>query len=266
MSMTENNPQTESNLIRIALGVEYDGTRYKGWQIQDHAPSVQASLNAAVSQVAAEAVKCVAAGRTDSGVHASGQVVHFDSNAERDAREWLLGINSHLDDDINILWVKRVPGDFHARYSAVGRTYRYVILNRPVRSALARSRAWWIRHPLDTDAMAQAARKLVGEHDFSSFRAAECQSRSPVRELRRIDVTRRGDWIALECEANAFLHHMVRNIVGSLVKIGRGEERPEWIETVLRARDRTVAGVTAPPVGLTLIRIVYPPEFDITQA
>jgi tRNA pseudouridine38-40 synthase len=248
---------------RFALGLEYDGSAYKGWQIQNHAPSIQASLNLAVSAVADEAISCIGAGRTDTGVHASGQVVHFDSRARRLPRSWLLGINSNLPDDIVALWVKSVGRDFHARYSATGRIYRYVILNRPVRSALARLRAWWIHQPLNEEVMAMAAKSLIGTHDFSSFRASGCQSKTPVREMRRFDIRRAGEWITIECEANAFLHHMVRNIVGTLVTIGRGEADTGWIAALLEARDRTAAGMTAPSMGLTLTHVEYPPHFGI---
>jgi len=260
-----NNNEISREFNRVALGLEYDGTNYNGWQIQDHAPSIQGSLNQAISKVADETINCVGAGRTDSGVHASGQVLHFDTLAEREPRSWLLGINSDLDTDINVLWVKAVRPDFHARYSATGRTYRYVILNRPVRSALARTRAWWVHHELDAKAMSIAAKHLVGKHDFSSFRASGCQSKTPVREIRRFDVSRAGDWIIVECEANAFLHHMVRNIVGTLATIGRGDAQPEWIRTLLQERDRRAAGITAPPMGLKLTRVEYPPEFGIGE-
>lgn len=247
-------------LRRLALGLEYDGTNYSGWQIQSHAPSVQSSLNRALSIVADEVVECVGAGRTDSGVHAAGQVVHFDTHADRDRRSWLLGLNSNLAEDISVRWVKPVTADFHARYSARGRTYRYVILNRPVRSALSRLGAWWVRRPLDVAAMRAGAACLIGQHDFSSFRASACQAKSPVRDLRRLGIRRAGEWISVECEADAFLHHMVRNIVGTLVKVGFGEVGPEWVGTLLAERDRRLASVTAPATGLILIRVEYPPE------
>jgi len=250
-------------LQRIALGLEYDGTRYNGWQIQSHAPSIQAALSAAISSVADEAVQCVGAGRTDTGVHASGQVVHFDTTARRQSHSWLLGLNSNLPDDINVLWVKPVPDTFHARFSARARSYRYLILNRPVRSALQRHRAWWVRRPLEAAAMAAGGRLLLGSHDFEAFRASSCQSNSAVRELTGLDVRRHGEFIIVECRANAFLHHMVRNIVGSLVKVGLGEQPPAWMGELLAGRDRTVAAMTAPPHGLYFTAVRYPEEFGI---
>ncbi len=250
---------------RLALGIEYDGTNYNGWQNQSHAPSIQASLNKALSFVADEPVECIGAGRTDSGVHATGQIAHFDTRADRDPRSWVLGINSNLADDIDVLWVRSVSDDFHARYSALARTYRYAILNRPVRSALSRLGAWWVRQPLDIVTMRIAAEYLLGKHDFSSFRASACQAKSPVREVRRLEIRAFGQWVNIECEANAFLHHMVRNLVGSLVKVGRGEAKPEWIRTLLEARDRRLADITAPAAGLTLTTVKYPPEFDLDR-
>jgi tRNA pseudouridine38-40 synthase len=220
-------------------------------------------LNNAISTVADEPVACVGAGRTDTGVHASGQVCHFDTQVHRNPRSWLLGINSNLADDINVLWVKPVPEDFHARFSALARIYRYVILNRPVRSALARTAAWWVHQPLDAEAMATGAQYLLGQHDFSSFRASSCQANTPVRNIRRLEVSRVHDWIAIECEADAFLHHMVRNVVGSLVKVGRGEAAPGWMEEILAARDRRLADITAPANGLRLIAIRYPHEYAL---
>jgi tRNA pseudouridine38-40 synthase len=245
---------------RLAAGIEYDGTAYSGWQYQTHAPSVQERLNAALTSVAAASLECTGAGRTDAGVHATGQVIHFDPPVQRSMRSWLLGVNSNLPDDINLLWVRPVPNEFHARYSATARSYRYVILNRTVRSALERDRVWWKYHPLDSDRMHEAAQQLLGEHDFSSFRAAACQSRTPVRELTEITVRRDGDHIYIDCTANAFLHHMVRNIVGSLARIGQGEESIGWLGEVLEQRDRTLSGVTAPASGLMLTRVEYPAE------
>ena len=251
---------------RFALRVEYDGTSYSGWQVQSHAPSIQVALSDAISAVANESVKCIGAGRTDAGVHASGQVAHFDSRADRSLRSWLLGINSNLPDDIGVQWVAHVPEDFHARFSALSRSYRYTILNRPVRSPLARDRAWWVREPLNLDAMKIAVARLRGEHDFTSFRAASCQAHSPVRTIYALDIERRGDWVLLSCRANAFLHHMVRNIVGSLVRIGLGERDKNWLADVLAARDRRAAGMTAPPNGLSLTAVEYAESFALDTA
>ncbi|MDJ0793965.1 MAG: tRNA pseudouridine(38-40) synthase TruA [Woeseiaceae bacterium] len=252
--------------MRIALGIEYDGTSYNGWQRQKSGLGVQQRLEEALSLVANEPIDVICAGRTDTGVHASGQVVHFDTTAERSDRGWLLGANSNLPDDISVTWVHRVDDEFHARFSATGRSYRYQILNRLQRSALHRQRAWWVHQPLNEALMNEAAQRLVGEHDFSAFRAAGCQAGSAVREITRIDVTRSGDWVTLRVSANAFLMHMVRNITGTLAAIGLGEEPAEWVTTVLESANRTIGGVTAPPQGLTLVSVDYPPEFGIPSA
>ena len=249
--------------MRIAIGIEYDGTAYNGWQRQRTGLGVQACLEDALSDVADERIEVTCAGRTDTGVHASGQVGHFDTQSDRSERGWLLGANSNLPDDVNVTWVKPVADDFHARFSATARSYKYVILNRLVRSALYRRRAWWVYQPLDHQRMHEAAQILAGEHDFSSFRAAGCQASGPVREVQSISVRRDGDWIVLEVTANAFLQHMVRNITGTLVAIGSGEEQVDWITELLEQRDRTRGGVAAPPHGLTLVRVDYPDEFAI---
>ncbi len=251
---------------RIALGLEYDGSRYNGWQIQSHVPSIQDRLNYALSCVADEAVSCVGSGRTDTGVHAREQVAHFDTSAKRSSRSWLLGTNSNLPDDINVIWVQPISDEFHARFSALSRTYHYVILNQPVRSALERRRAWWVREPLDTDRMITGAKSLLGRHDFEAFRASSCQSSSAVRELHTLSASREGAFITIECRANAFLHHMVRNIVGSLVKVGLGEHEPAWMEELLAQKDRSLAAITAPPHGLYFITAEYPPEFAVPAA
>jgi tRNA pseudouridine38-40 synthase len=208
--------------------------------------------------VADEAVAVSAAGRTDAGVHAVGQVAHFDTGAVRDERAWLLGANSNLPPEVSVSWVREVPPVFDARYSAVARTYRYLILNRGARSALYHHRAWWVHGALDLGAMQAAAPLVLGEHDFSAFRAAQCQARSPMRDLQLLELERRGAFILVTCRANAFLHHMVRNLVGSLVRIGRGEEPPGWLATVLESRDRRAAGMTAAACGLYLARVHYP--------
>jgi tRNA pseudouridine38-40 synthase len=192
-------------------------------------------------------------------------VAHFDSSAQRSQRSWLLGINSNLPADINVNWVAEVPSDFHARFSARSRSYQYVIVNRAVRSALQRHRAWLVRQPLDEERMNQAAQLLVGEHDFSSFRASSCQAHSPVRTMSRLQVTRKGEYLYIDCSANAFLHHMVRNLAGSLMRVGIGEESVGWMKTILEARDRTVSGITAPAAGLTLTAVGYP-DFALPES
>lgn len=244
--------------MRIAVGIEYDGTAYSGWQRQRSGVGIQQRVEDAVAAVADECVDVVCAGRTDAGVHASGQVAHFDTSAERSERGWLLGVNSNLPDDINLTWVRPVADDFHARFSATARSYRYRILNRLVRSALERHRAWWVHQSLDADAMHEAAQALIGEHDFSAFRAAGCQASTARREVTAISVVRNGDWLTLDVTANAFLQHMVRNITGTLVRIGAGEEPVAWAGDVLAGRDRTRGGIAAPPHGLTLVRVTYP--------
>lgn len=249
--------------LRIAVGIEYDGTRYAGWQRQAVAPSVQAEIERALGSVADHPVGATCGGRTDAGVHALGQVAHFDTTALRPMRGWALGANTLLPPDIAVLWAIEVAPDFHARYSALSRTYRYIIQNRTVRPALARQRACWIHEPLDEAAMHGAAQCLVGEHDFSAFRAAECQSRTAIRRVDRIEVDRQGDRVILEVTANAFLHHMVRNIAGTLIAVGRGERPGAWVAQALASRDRRAAGITAPAAGLYLLRIEYPRHFGL---
>lgn len=253
--------------MRIALGLEYDGSHFRGWQSQQAGVrTVQDCLEEALAKVADHPVRVICAGRTDSGVHGSGQVVHFDTPAERAPRSWVLGSNANLPADICLQWAKPVPKTFHARFSALARRYRYVILNRPYRSALLRQRAAWYYRPLRVETMAEAAKQLIGEHDFTSFRGVDCQARSPVRTLGALSVERRGDLVVMEAEANAFLHHMVRNIAGVLMAIGSGERPVDWAGQVLQARDRTRGGVTAPPEGLYLLRVRYPAEFDLPAA
>jgi tRNA pseudouridine38-40 synthase len=252
--------------MRIALGIEYDGTSYNGWQRQKNGIGIQQRLEEALSVVADESIEVHCAGRTDTGVHASGQVVHFDTQAERSGRGWLLGANTNLPPDISVGWAVRVSDEFHARFSATARSYRYRILNRLQRSALHRHRAWWVHQPLDEKRMHEAAQGLIGEHDFSAFRAAGCQAKSATREVTQVSVTRRGDWLTLEISANAFLMHMVRNITGTLAAIGLGEQPVGWAAEVLESRDRTAAGVTAPAHGLKLVSVEYPDEFGIPAA
>lgn len=249
--------------MRIALGIEYDGTAYNGWQRQGAGTGVQEPVEAALSEVADETLTVVCAGRTDAGVHASGQVIHFDTVADRSDRGWLLGANTNLPDDISVRWAHRVSDDFHARFSATARSYRYRILNRLQRSALYRSRAWWVHEPLNLDAMQAASAALLGEHDFSAFRAAGCQASHARRDVTVLELRRDGDWVWLEISANAFLMHMVRNIMGTLVAVGKGEQPPGWVAEVLAGRDRKVGGITAPAHGLTLVSVRYPAEFGL---
>ncbi len=248
---------------RIAIGVEYDGTAFCGWQFQSHGRSVQGELERAFSRVADQPVALTAAGRTDAGVHALGQVAHFDTTVLRSERSWVLGTNSEAANELSVLWARPVPDDFHARHSAESRSYLYRLIDQPVRPALERFRAGWTKRPLDAELMDLAARQLLGEHDFSAFRAAGCQSRTPVRRVLAVRVTRQPCCIEIFIEANAFLHHMVRNVVGSLMAIGSGDRPPEWLGEVLNSRDRTAAGVTAPPQGLYFVAARYPARFAL---
>ncbi len=249
--------------MRVAMGVEYDGTRFFGWQTQAREPTVQSVLERALSRVANEPVRVFGAGRTDTGVHARGQTFHFDSGAERSRRSWILGTNSNLPEDVAVIWAKSMPADFDARASALGRRYRYAIVNRWVRPVLARAQALWVRRPLAEEAMHSAAQALVGEHDFTSFRALACQARHARRRLTAVAVARAGDSVEITVEGNAFLHHMVRNIVGTLLEVGLGRRPPEWVAEVLSMRDRSAAGVTAPAHGLCLDAVRYPARYGI---
>ena len=249
--------------MRFALGIEYDGTGFLGWQRLTHGRTVQGAVEAALSSVAAHAVEVTCAGRTDAGVHARCQVVHFDSDAVRSERAWTLGANSNLPPDVAVIWAKPVADDFHARFGARARRYRYTILNRPVRAALDARFVAWERVPLEVGAMHRAAQALVGENDFSAFRTAQCQANSPMRNVREISVARAGDTVIVEIEANAFLHHMVRNIVGSLLPVGRGERPVEWLAELLRGRDRKLAGPTAAAAGLAFLAPRYPAQWNL---
>jgi tRNA pseudouridine38-40 synthase len=250
-------------LSRYAVGIEYDGSAYSGWQTQQSLRTIQALVEGALTGVAAEPVEVICAGRTDSGVHARWQVAHFDTNVTRPLRGWVMGANTELPRDISITWVRPVPLHFHARYSAEGRTYRYIILNRGVRSALTDKRATGIFKPLDHERMAEAATYLCGHYDFSAFRSSVCQSKSPIRRMERLVVTRRGEWVIVEVTANAFLHHMMRNIVGLLIEVGKGEAPPIWAQEVLEGRDRTKGAPTAPADGLYLWHVRYPEAFAL---
>jgi tRNA pseudouridine38-40 synthase len=250
-------------MARIALGLEYDGTDFVGLQSQRNGRSVQDELTRAIAAVADHAVSITAAGRTDRGVHAAMQVVHFDSEAQRSERQWVLGINSNLPADVAVQWARAVPEDFDARRSALYRRYRYRLLERPTRPALARRAAWWLREPVDCARITRAAAALLGEHDFSAFRAAGCQSLSPMRRLISVCVARDGARVTLDFTANAFLQQMVRNLVGTLVEIGQGRQPPVWAAQLLDGRDRRPAAATAPAHGLTLVEVAYPARFEL---
>jgi len=251
--------------MRIAIGVEYDGRPYCGWQSQPDGQTVQDALQHAMGLIAGEPISVVAAGRTDTGVHALEQVVHFDTPVERPLTAWVRGVNSLLPDSIAVLWAHPVPDDFHARFSAHGRSYRYVLINRATRLAIHAGRAGWYHAPLDVAAMQAAANFLLGEHDFSAFRAAECQAKSPVKCLRQLDILREGEMLVFDVSADAFLHHMVRNIVGCLVYVGKGKHPPEWISGVLESRSREVAAPTFAPDGLYLRHITYDAKWGLPQ-
>jgi tRNA pseudouridine38-40 synthase len=253
------------NKTRIVLGVEYDGSGFSGWQWQPRQRSVQQTLEQALSRIANHPVSVLCAGRTDAGVHAIEQIVHFDTVSERDLHAWMLGGNSNLPDDIKITWAQKAVGDFHARYSAIARFYRYVILNRPVKSALLRQQVTWCYNPLDEQRMHEAAQHLIGNHDFSSFRAQGCQSKSPCRTMYFIEVYRNADKVIIDISANAFLHHMVRNIAGVLMDIGMGKQPVEWTQQLLEAKSRKAAGITAPPHGLYLGAVYYPDYLGIAR-
>ncbi|MBA2689290.1 MAG: tRNA pseudouridine(38-40) synthase TruA [Burkholderiales bacterium] len=251
--------------MRMVLGLEYDGRPYCGWQSQPSLCGVQDKLQAALATLAQENIAVVAAGRTDAGVHACQQIVHFDTEAERPITAWVRGVNTCLPETIRVLWAHPVAADFHARFSAISRSYRYVLYNHPLRPALVAGKVGWYPQPLDVPTMASAARQLVGEHDFSSFRAAECQAKSPVKSLQQSDVSRRGDYVVFDFTAPAFLHHMVRNIVGCLVYVGAGRQPAQWIAELIAVRDRARAAPTFAPDGLYLTRVRYDARFGLPQ-
>jgi tRNA pseudouridine38-40 synthase len=248
---------------RVAAIIEYDGTDYAGWQSQAHSSSIQDAVQAALSFVAGHPVVAICAGRTDKGVHAVGQVIHFDTHAVRTPRAWVLGANTKLAPAIALQWAGEVTMGFHARHRAARRIYRYAILNRSARSALQRTRAAWVHRPLDAAAMHAAAQALIGEHDFSAFRSVQCQSKTTIRRVDAIEVTREGDYLWLQITANAYLHHMVRNIVGTLLDVQRQANPGEAMSRVLMSADRRYAGATAPAAGLYLWRVEYPLNFGI---
>ncbi|MFZ2507308.1 MAG: tRNA pseudouridine(38-40) synthase TruA [Steroidobacteraceae bacterium] len=250
---------------RLAVGLEYDGARFAGWQQQPGLETIQDHVQRALRSVADHPVEVGCAGRTDAAVHAIAQVAHFDTRSDRPMRGWVLGANVELPPEIAVLWAIEAGAGFHARHSALVRSYRYCILQRETRPALLRERVWWLRTPLDTLAMHEAAQQLLGEHDFSAFRAAECQATTATRRIDSIRVSADAGLATIEVTANAFLQHMVRNIVGTLVAVGTGERPPEWVGTTLASRDRTRAGITAPPHGLYLVHVQYPEAFGIPQ-
>lgn len=251
---------------RIALGIEYDGASVFGWQRQRDVPSVQAHLENALSVVANQNITVQCAGRTDAGVHATGQVVHFDCDVERPERAWTLGVNANLPETISVTWAKPVSNEFHARFSATHRRYRYVIHNSRIRPAILHGGVTHEYRELDETKMHEAAQSLLGEQDFTSFRAALCQSKSPFRHVTKVSVYRYGRYVVVDIRANAFLHHMVRNIVGSLSVIGAGEQPVSWISELLALKDRSKAATTAKPNGLYLVDVTYPDSFGLPKA
>lgn len=256
-------PQTR----RFALGVEYDGSRYSGWQMQAHGTrTVQHEIEKALAIVADHPLHVVCAGRTDTGVHATGQVVHFDTPADRKTKAWVMGVNTHLPDDVCVHWAEQVDADFSARFSATMRRYRYVIQTRSARPALYSHRVTWVHDALNIHSMHDAAQALLGENDFSSFRSSACQSEHAMRFVKSINVATEADFVYIDIEANAFLHHMVRNIVGSLLKVGSGEKPASWMAELLALKDRTRAGPTAPAQGLYLVAVQYPDEYGLPDS
>jgi tRNA pseudouridine38-40 synthase len=251
--------------MRIALGIEYDGSGFCGWQSQPDGRTVQDVLQLALSQIAGESVSIIAAGRTDTGVHALEQVIHFDTQAARPLTAWVRGVNSHLPASVAVLWAQVVDEEFHARFSAQARSYRYYLFCRPVRSALQHGKVGWYHQPLDVNLMQQAAQYLLGEHDFSAFRAAGCQAKSPRKNISQLSIRQEGELICFELTANAFLHHMVRNIVGCLVYVGNGKHTPEWMQQVLQGRDRSKAAPTFAPDGLYLCSVTYDRKWGLPQ-
>jgi len=251
--------------MRYALGIEYDGAGFFGWQRQSHAPSVQQSVEKALAVVADHPVTVICAGRTDTGVHARGQVAHFDSPSKRSERQWLLGINSNLPETVRVLWIRAVDDSFHARFGAYSRRYQYRILNRRVRPAIGFSYYGWCRETLDAGRMHEAAQVMQGRHDFSAFRSTGCSAQHAIREVTAISVKRQQDMVIIDITANAFLYHMVRNIVGSLIPVGKGEKTRQWFADVFHGRDRTLAGVTAEPQGLCFINVRYDPKYGLPE-
>ncbi|MDM8567303.1 tRNA pseudouridine(38-40) synthase TruA [Candidatus Halobeggiatoa sp. HSG11] len=248
-------------MMRIALGIEYVGDNFFGWQVQPQLRTVQGCVELALSKVADHPVRVFCAGRTDTGVHALGQVVHADVQVQRSMDSWLLGTNSCLPRDISILWVKLVDENFHARFSAQARYYRYIIFNRPVRPAILHKKVTWEYRALNVQSMQMASKYLIGTHDFSSYRAVACQAKSPIRTILSLNIERVDEKVIIDIAANGFLHHMVRNIAGVLIAIGHGKREIKWANTVLQARDRRVGGITAPADGLYFVKVDYPQQY-----
>lgn len=251
--------------MRIALGIEYDGSHYHGWQAQTGYPTIQQVIESAISQIADTDIHVAAAGRTDAGVHATNQVIHFDYRGVRRIQSWQQGVNTLLPKDICVKWVCEVPDEFHARYSAVARRYRYIIYNSTIRSALLRNHVTWCYRPLAHLMMNEASHDLIGEHDFTSFRSSECQSRSPIRRIIDLQVYRLVDFVIIDITANAFLHHMVRNIAGVLIAVGSGKKTIQWVQDTLKAKDRCHAAETAKPSGLYLVNVLYGNHFNLPK-
>jgi tRNA pseudouridine38-40 synthase len=251
--------------MRIALGVEYDGSAFHGWQTQPGGGTVQDALQAAMAEISGLPIDVVCAGRTDAGVHATGQVVHFDTLVERPLSAWVRGVNTFLPPAVAVHWAQPVADDFHARFSAYGRHYRYLLINRAQRTGVWHGRAGWYHHPLDVETMQRAADLLLGEHDFSAFRAADCQAKSPIKTVRKATVRRSGELVVFDFEAGAFLHHMVRNLVGSLVYVGQGKHTPGWIGELLESRDRRLAAPTFSAAGLYLARVDYETHWGLPE-
>jgi len=248
---------------RIALGLAYDGSAWQGWQTQPHGQTVQDTLERALAEFAQMPVPTICAGRTDAGVHAAMQIVHIDTPLDRRWESWVRGVNTFLPPSINVAWAQDVDLSFHARFSALSRTYTYVLWRGRVQPALWAGRAGWTHHPLDLDAMRNGASHLIGQHDFSAFRSSQCQAASPIRTLTRLDIEEQGPFVVLTLQANAFLHHMVRNLVGALLQIGQGREASDWMATLLEQRDRRLSAATFMPDGLYLSSVEYPAHFGL---
>ncbi|CAL4042716.1 tRNA pseudouridine(38-40) synthase TruA [Buchnera aphidicola] len=252
--------------MKFALGIEYNGNSYHGWQFQKSVKTVQGELERVLSYIANHKIKIICAGRTDSGVHATSQVIHFETHVIRTEFTWTIGVNSYLPNDIAVLWIKRVSGDFHARYSALSRTYRYIIYNKSIRSAILDNKLLNFHKGLDIDKMNEAGQYLIGEHDFSAFRGKTCQSYTPWRKIISLQVIRKDNFVIIEVTANAFLYRMVRNIVGCLLDIGVLKKKVNWISTVLNLKNRHLTGSTAPAKGLYLVSVDYPNDFDLPRS